>query len=51
MAHTESDLDAAMEVDAAPDDSTGVIAEDLSAPTTIPVEAYISADYFAGGNG
>ncbi|SUA04687.1 Rieske (2Fe-2S) domain-containing protein [Mycolicibacterium fortuitum] len=45
MAHTESDLDAAMEVDAAPDDSTGVIAEDLSAPTTIPVEAYISADY------
>ena len=42
MTHTESDLDATIEVDAAPDDSTGEIPEDLSSPTTIGVEAYVS---------
>ena len=30
MTHTESDLDAAIEVEADPDDSTGQIAEDLA---------------------
>ncbi|MGW0162708.1 aromatic ring-hydroxylating oxygenase subunit alpha [Mycobacterium sp. NPDC003323] len=45
MTHTESDLDAAIEIDADPDDSTGVIAEDLSQPMTIPVDAYISPEY------
>ena len=45
MTHTESDLDAAIEIDAEPDDSTGTIAEDLSEPMTIPVEAYISEEY------
>lgn len=45
MTHTESDLDAAIEVDAAPDDGTGRIAEDLSSPMTIPVDAYICPEY------
>ena len=45
MTHTESDLDAAIEVEAEPDDSTGEIAEDLSTATTIPVDAYISPEY------
>jgi len=45
MTHTESDLDAAIEIDAEPDDSTGEIAEDLSTAMTIPVDAYISAEY------
>ena len=42
---TESDLDAAIEMQADPDDSTGQIAEDLSEPMTIGVDAYISEDY------
>ncbi len=45
MTHTESDLDAAIEVEADPDDSTGQIAEDLSDPMTISTDAYISEDY------
>jgi phenylpropionate dioxygenase-like ring-hydroxylating dioxygenase large terminal subunit len=45
MTHTESDLDAAIEVEADPDDSTGVVPEDLSDPMTIPVEAYVSQEY------
>ena len=45
MTHTESDLDAAIEVAAEPDDSTGEIAEDLSPPMTIGVDAYISEEY------
>ena len=45
MTHTESDLDAAIEIDGDPDDSTGQIAEDLSSPMTIGVDAYISEDY------
>lgn len=45
MTHTESHLDTAIEIDADKDDSTGLIAEDLSEPTTIPVEAYISEAY------
>ncbi len=45
MTHTESDLDAAIEVEADEDDSTGQIAEDLSDPMTISTEAYISAEY------
>ena len=45
MTHTESDLDAAIEVEADPDDSTGQIAEDLSDPMTISIDAYISEDY------
>ena len=45
MTHTESDLDAAIEIEAEPDDSTGQIAEDLSSPMTIGVDAYISEEY------
>lgn len=45
MTHTESGLDTAIEVDGDPDDSTGQVAEDLSSPMTIPVEAYISEEY------
>ena len=45
VTHTESDLDAAIEIDADPDDSTGEIAEELSAPMTIGVDAYISEEY------
>ncbi len=45
MTHTESDLDATIEIDADPDDSTGEIAEDLSSPMTIGVDAYISPEY------
>ncbi|GAA2543696.1 aromatic ring-hydroxylating oxygenase subunit alpha [Mycolicibacterium diernhoferi] len=45
MTHTESDLDAAIEIDADPDDSTGQVAEELSTPMTIPVDAYISPEY------
>ena len=45
MTHTESDLDAAIESEAPEDDSTGQIAEDLSDPMTISVDAYISEDY------
>jgi phenylpropionate dioxygenase-like ring-hydroxylating dioxygenase large terminal subunit len=45
VTHTESDLDAAIEAHAVPDDSTGQVAEDLSEPMTIPVEAYISPEY------
>jgi phenylpropionate dioxygenase-like ring-hydroxylating dioxygenase large terminal subunit len=45
VTHTESDLDAAIEVEADQDDSTGQVAEELSDPMTIPVEAYTSEAY------